>query len=196
MKTSRTKRIVWLVILSVFTLFVVSLDLFLLIRGLRPLSAFFLAFLGYSTVLLCLTWYLFLIRVKVKRVLLRRWLTAVPSVLTALGLLFVFPYACLFVMISGSHTLYSSPSGSHQVAVFEGGFIDAYYEACPVKYRFFYEEQDNGYVSFFDFWGGADIEVEWESETCAKVYIITGDEELSPDEGSNENGIIIVTFDP
>ncbi len=85
----------------------------------------------------------------------------------------------------------SSPSGKNTVVVLVGGFIDAAYEAYPVKGYLFYQLQDNGYVSNSDDWGSSEITVTWENDNKAIVKIHSN---FSPNEGSNKNNEIVVQF--
>jgi len=86
-----------------------------------------------------------------------------------------------------------SPSGRNKVVVFEGGFIDAVYTAYPIQNGIFYYGEDNGSISKHDFWGGANIEVDWVSEDLAFVKII-----MNIDDKDNhlieEDEIIVVSF--
>lgn len=84
-----------------------------------------------------------------------------------------------------------SPSEKNALVVIEGGFIDAVYEAYPVKGYLFYQLQDNGYVSNHDDWGGSEITVTWENENKA---IVTIHSDFYPNEGSNIHNEIVVQF--
>ncbi len=84
-----------------------------------------------------------------------------------------------------------SPSGKNALVVFEGGFIDATYEAYPIKCNFLYQIQNNGYVSNHDDWGGSDITITWENDNKAIVKV---NSDFHPNEGSNINNEIVVTF--
>jgi hypothetical protein len=109
-------------------------------------------------------------------------------------LVFAVPYLFLFSSISGKVYYESvSPSGKNSLVVFEGGFIDANYTAYPKILWIFYQYQDNGFVQKHDFWGGAEINVDWVSDNSASVKVITGD--FRAVDGSNNDDIIIVTFD-
>ena len=79
------------------------------------------------------------------------------------------------------------PAKRHQ-----GGFIDATYSDCSKAWDVFYREQDNGFVAKHDFWGGAEAEVEWETDDWARVRVTSGG--FTPKEGSNEDDIIFVSF--
>ncbi len=62
----------------------------------------------------------------------------------------------------------SSPSGKHRLVIVDQGFLDAAYHAYPVRFRMFYQLQDNGFVSFHE--GTVDgFEVEWEGDERAIV---------------------------
>jgi hypothetical protein len=92
---------------------------------------------------------------------------------------------------------FTSPSGDNEIVILEGGFIDAYYYAYPVKYKWFYQSQKNGFVSKHDNWGEAKIEseVEWIDKNTAIVTIIIIGFDI-PNSGTNPNDKILVTFDP
>ena len=109
--------------------------------------------------------------------------------------LFIYTFALLFSSIGVSTKYFESvsPNGKNSLVVFEGGYIDAVYTAYPVKYRFFYQRQDNGFVSRHDFSFGAGIEVEWVSNNEAHVKVIIEGFEIR--NGGNEDDTIIVTFD-
>lgn len=87
---------------------------------------------------------------------------------------------------------FSSPSNKNTLVVLDCGFIDAVYEAYPIKGHLFYQIQDNGFVSNEDDWGGSDITVTWENENKAIVKIHT--DAIPPNEGSNKNNEIVVNF--
>lgn len=87
----------------------------------------------------------------------------------------------------------ASPTGKNKVIVFEDGFIDKEYHAYPKVLGIFYRLEDNGYVSKHDLWGGADIEIDWKTDDLAYVKIKT--EDFYPNPGSNDDDIIIVSFD-
>ncbi len=86
----------------------------------------------------------------------------------------------------------SSPSKKNTLVILEGGFIDATYEAYPVKGYLFYQLQDNGYVSNHDDWGGSKITVTWENDNKAIVKIHSN---FYPNEGSNKSNEIVVQFE-
>jgi hypothetical protein len=86
-----------------------------------------------------------------------------------------------------------SPSGINTLVVFERTFLDSSYSAYPRILSIFYKYQDNGFVRKHDFWGHAEIQVEWVSDNYASVKVITGD--FDSDNGSNIDDVIIVTFD-
>ena len=86
---------------------------------------------------------------------------------------------------------FDSPDGKRQVLVMDRGFIDALYTAHPVKLRYFYQEQDNGYAAPHDFTGG-DIQVTWGSDTTA---IVTVSGSYVEPQDPERDGEIIVTFE-
>ena len=81
-----------------------------------------------------------------------------------------------------------SPDGKNKIVVFEDGFIDAYYTAYPVKYSFFYKNNNDFSADRVDFWGGAKKEIEWKKD-YALVYII-----FNETEGKNNNDCILVNY--
>ena len=177
------------IILLVFTLL-----LLIFIALLKVLNLNFInPSLGFLFPVVCFflitSWIFLIVRYKFNKLWIKIIVTAIPAFI----LMAAFPYMLLFHQISGEVFYESiSPSGKNQVIVFEGGFIDASYSAYPKIARVFYQYQDNGYVAKHDFWGGAEIEVEWKSDDSAYVKVkIDG---FSPNEGSNKDDIILVSF--
>jgi len=80
-----------------------------------------------------------------------------------------------------------SPDGGNRLVVLEGGFIDTVYHAYPVRFGIFYERQNDERVTRHDFWGQAEIDIEW-GKNEARVYI------LFPQTGKNQADSIFVMF--
>lgn len=185
MKFFDIKKIFFLTVSLLFCIFTVILKVLNL--------KFIINFLNYlfpiACILLVVAWIFLIVRYKVNKQWLKIALVAIPILLFVM----IVPYIMLFNKISGN-VYYEeiSPSGKNKVIVFEGGFIDASYYAYPKFMGIFYKYQDNGYVSKHDYWGGAEIEVEWKLDDLAYVKIKI--EGFSPNEGSNKNDIIIVSF--
>jgi hypothetical protein len=88
------------------------------------------------------------------------------------------------------HRIEVSPSGGHRLVIIESGFIDAHYEAHPMINRFMYKEQDNGFLSYHDYWGDITApDVIWVSDTEAHVVL---DVDFHPNKGSSDR--IVVRF--
>ncbi len=108
----------------------------------------------------------------------------------------VFFYGAFLLRIgNAAQYVYASPNGENRVLVIEGGFIDATVHAYPL-HGIFYREQDNGELSYHDLWStheGRLIEVEWVSNQEAIVRMQSMN--YHPNEYSNRNGEIWVTFD-
>ena len=61
---------------------------------------------------------------------------------------------------------FTSPSKENKVVVFNTGFLDDIYRAYPVKWRFFYKEQDNG---GFENMRREPLTVTWETDNKAII---------------------------
>jgi len=115
------------------------------------------------------------------------------SVLICIILLFLTARTLFFYFFENREIKkFTSPTGKNELVVFESGFIDAIYYAYPVKCKWFYQEQENGYVSNHDDWGGAEAKVDWVTDNKAIVKFMSGFE--IPNEGTNPNNEIIVEF--
>lgn len=120
-------------------------------------------------------------------------LAAVPVLLWSL-LLAGTAVLTTFSLALSDVTAYAvpSPSGVHAVIIREmrGFSLSSSYEADPRVNRFFYAEQDNGFIYFHD--GGTKLSVEWPSENEA---VVSANNEGHRSPPGNPDGRIIVTFD-
>ena len=184
MKFFNKKRTIFLIISLLFCCFAITL---------RILNyKFIISFLNYLFLALSacfvVAWIFMIVKYKFNKL----WLKIIVVAIPLLFLMISIPYVMLFSIISEKKYYEEvSPSGKNTVVVFESGFIDKSYSAYPKK-GIFYQYQKNGYVSKHDFWGGANIEIEWESNNLALVKVGIGN--FPPNKGSNENDIIIVSF--
>ncbi len=121
---------------------------------------------------------------------LRRALRMVVIAAVVGGLALCIYSVWLHCVIGPKHTfVYTSPyPPGHRLAVLEGGFIDTAYSAQPVKHGLFYQEQNHIRLTRHDYWGSADVEVEWR-EDGATVYIV-----FYPDLGRMEEDSIPIRF--
>lgn len=181
------------IFLTVFSIFILFSLAFFTISGLRPIASSILFLLYLTCFILIVIWALIFINLLIKRPIFRKVLFTIAIIIPLVLSILISPYIMFFSSIGGD-VVYrsSSPSGKNSLIVFEGGFIDAYYNAYPVKCSFFYKLQNNGFVSKHDHWGGAEIKVDWISEKEAHVKIDVGD--FMENDGSNKDDIIIVTF--
>lgn len=174
----------------IFSLLFCIFTIILKVLNLNFINNFLNVLFLITCVVLVTAWIFLIVRYKVNK----RWLKNAVTAILILLFVMMLPYIILFNEVSGSaYYEETSPSGKNKVIIFESSFIDASYYAYPKFMGIFYKNQDNGYVSKHDFWGGAEIEVEWKSDNLAYVKIKI--EGFSPNEGSNKNDIIIVSFD-
>ena len=176
------------------TLLVITILLFAFFIFMRIMRLYFIhSVFGFLLPLLCFSLLVAWIYLIIRHKLNYRWLKITVIAIPMIFLTLIFPVINLAMTISDDMYYEShSPSGKNQVVVLEGGFIDAIYSAYPKVAGFMYQSQDNGHVSKHDCWGGAKIEVEWESDDIAIVKVIT--EGHQPNSGSNKDDIIIVSF--
>lgn len=184
-----TKKVVIFLIISL--LFVSAITL-LCILNLTPIFKWLLLVLSFAIFLFVVIWCILIAKYLFKS---KKLAVAVSIILVSSLLAYGFIFYGLFsISLMQGEVLIkaTSPSGNNTVVVLEGGFIDAIYTAYPLKFRFFYQKQDNGFVSNHDDWGGAKVEVEWLSDNKAKVKILSGSG--IPNKDSNEDNNIIVDF--
>ena len=178
------------IILLIVTVFLIILKILLEVHQLRFINSF----VNYIIIGFIVTAIIILIIMFVKYKTKKLWLVKLIMVIVIIIALISIPY--IMVMLYFEDEVYhisQSPLGRNRVVVFEGGYIAAIYTAYPVKYNIFYQKQDNEYVFKNDFWGGADIEVEWKTENIAFVKVITGDV-TSDKEAAGDYDIIVVSF--
>lgn len=85
--------------------------------------------------------------------------------------------------------LSSSQSGKNTVVVIESSFIDTFYSANPTVFGIFYKDTRGPTICRDEAGRCEDIEVAWESENLANVYII-----YDKAKGRNESEMIPVSF--
>ncbi|MCL2512973.1 MAG: hypothetical protein FWF08_03645 [Oscillospiraceae bacterium] len=80
------------------------------------------------------------------------------------------------------------------MVVINSDFLRVTHYAYPVKFKWFYKQQYNGYVAIHDDYGGAEYDVNWITENKAVVKIIYFFPDMPDREGSNPDREITVTF--
>jgi len=174
------------IVLFVMSVFLMTLGILLMAYQLRFISGLAnCIFIGISIVILGV-WVSIIIRYKLRKTKFARLVIFLSVIIAVVSMPFI-----MFLLSSDRTVCYteSSPFGKNKIVVFESGFIDAVYMAYPVKYGIFYQKQDNGYITKHDFWGGANIEVEWISENEACVKVIT--DYMNPDDMVTESDNIL-----
>lgn len=185
-----TNKVTIFSIISAVIVFIIAL---LSIQKLNPIFKGWIIALSAIIFILTLAWGIliawYLLKEKMRKVII-----TVIIVCSLVGYAISLPGLLLASKLEGYPLeTFTSPSGKNKVVVLHTGFTDAVYKAYPVKLKMFYQQQDNGFVSHHDDWGGADLEVEWVTDNKAIVKVISGSG--IKNENSNEDDIIIVEFD-
>jgi hypothetical protein len=124
----------------------------------------------------------------------KKWPRIVVIVASVIILAISIPFLLLFTVFQRNVYFESvSPSGTNRLVVFESQFLDSSYSAYPRVLSIFYRYQDNGFVRKHNFWGHAEIHVDWVTDNHATVKVIIGNFTAVP--GSNTDDEIIVSFD-
>jgi|GEM_PF-6910051 len=178
------------IVLLIVIVFLMGSKILLEVYQLRFINSLINYVLVGLIIMALIIWVIIFIKYKTKKL----WLVKLIMVIFISITLISAPYIMAMLYFEDEvHHISQSPSGRNRVVVFEGGYIAAIYTAYPIKYDIFYQKQDNGHVFKNDFWGGADIEVEWRTEDIAFVKIITGDV-TSDKEALRDYDIIVVSF--
>ncbi len=148
------------------------------------LPGFLLALLAGVTL-----WLILAVRSKMRR----KWLAVIPLALLLLALL---QRSAAFLLLGvGFHEppvgRERSPSGKNEVIILSSRWIDVVYHAYPVRYGLFYQEQDNGLVSFENGDNGT-YAIAWEGDDRAIVRF-PGGKQVHGEKGGRDDAIV-VTF--
>ena len=98
----------------------------------------------------------------------------------------------LILMFNPKYKIYNSYLNNNKIIVLDDSFIISCYSAYPVKYNFFYQKENNGFLAYDDFWGNFEhVEVEWsKKEAIIKIQ----HSNFQPLINSNKTDYIKVTF--
>lgn len=181
-------------IFTVITLPILIYSLFSLIFSFSCLIRWVDFVLYFLTFVSLIAWLVVIVNYFCKSERVRGWLAVATVVLAVIFVFTIAPFS-MFVIVTSSRVRMTSysPDGENKLVVLEGGYLDATYNAYPVKFKWFYQRQNNGSVSNRDDWGGSEIEIEWISNDKAVVRILSGAN--SQNGNSNAGNEIIVTFD-
>ena len=185
------KRKILFIILTICTVLPIAVKLFCYVAKLTFINNTYLYVIDIVFLILAVLWLVFVSKgLPAKLKVLKIFIVSVIIGATVVGLGVKLTYGFLE---NEEIKRFTSPAGKNQVVILQGGFIDAVYYAYPVEFKWFYKEQENGYVSKHDDWGGAEISIDWVNDNKAIVRVIS--EFAIANEGTNPNDEIVVEFD-
>lgn len=139
---------------------------------------------------------LFLLYLRIREGTRKGWRRGFASVLVSLLMLAVLTASCIawifMQVLGGARQVHASPDGRHRLVTMDSGFMDAVLNAYPMRDRWIYLEQDNGFLSYHEQGAAYGVEIEWREREALVSMTNMG---AYANEGSNPGGMIRVTFE-